>query len=125
MKERGEGRFGCLLSGAVLAAAIFVTYKMVPVYLDKIGFEEDLDRLSRRAAVEFIDDGAIEEQILRAARSYGFELTLDDIGIRRSSRHTSNPKIFVTVHYVRRLPFPAYTHIFDFTSTVESMVGSF
>lgn len=125
MSQRGQGRLGCLLSGTLLAAALFVCYKSVPVYLDKIEFEADLDKLTRRAAVDFWDDRVLTDQVIEAAHGRQFELTFQDIGIRRSSRLNPNPTLTVTVHYLRRVPFPGYVHTFDFESTVDSMTGSF
>ena len=125
MSERGQGRLGCLLSGTVLAAALFVSFKAAPVYLDKIEFEADLDKLTRRAAVDHWDDRVITGQVLEAARSRSFELTFNDIGIRRSSRFAANPSLRVTVHFVRTVPFPGYIHVFDFESSIDSMTASF
>jgi hypothetical protein len=120
---RGNGKLGCLLTLLVLAVALFLTYKIGPVYFDKISFEDDLARIVNRAGSENWRDQPIREQILATARGMNFDIVRDDVKINRVGRFQSASRLRVVVAYRRTVTFPGYTHVFRLESEAVALVG--
>ena len=43
--NRGEGKAGCLLMLLLVVISLFLGYKIAPVYMDKINFEDEMARI--------------------------------------------------------------------------------
>lgn len=121
--QRGESRFGCIVSALLILVFVFVCYKVFPVYLDKVDFEDNLARLASRAGVENWDVETVEKRVLALARTKDFESTRDDVEVQRPLRFQPVPEIKITVRYRRTVEFPGYTYVFHFESRVSSFVG--
>ena len=73
--SRGESKFGCLVISIVLVVALFLTYKVGPVYFDKVSFEDEVTRIVNRAGADNWRDQTIRDQIMSTGRSLGFEIS--------------------------------------------------
>jgi hypothetical protein len=120
---RGNGKLGCLLTLLVLAVALFLTYKIGPVYFDKINFEDDLARIVNRAGAENWRDQPIRDQVLATARGMNFEIARNEVRINRIGRFQSASRLRVVVVYRRTVSFPGYTHVFRFESEAVALMG--
>ena len=121
--HRGESKVGCLVITLVLAASIFLTYKIGPVYFDKVSFEDEVTRIVNRAGAENWKDQTIQAQILSTARSMGFEVARERIKIDRLGRFQSASRLKVIITFGRLVEFPGYKHFFQFNSEFTALIG--
>ncbi|MFQ5738925.1 MAG: hypothetical protein ACE5JX_07905 [Acidobacteriota bacterium] len=122
-KERGEGKLGCLVLLILMVSFAYICIQTVPVYLDKINFEEGLARMVSKAGVNNWPNTTITAHINALARVKDFEITPYDVTITRPERFQVNPEIRIEVNYRRPVEFPGYTYTFHFRSKVSSFVG--
>jgi hypothetical protein len=121
--HRGESKVGCVVVTLVLAVSIFLTYKIGPVYFDKVSFEDEVTRIVNRAGAENWKDQTIQGQILSTARSMGFEISRDKIRIDRFGRFQSASRLKVIITFGRLVEFPGYEHFFQFNSEFTALIG--
>jgi hypothetical protein len=121
--QKGEGRIGCLL--VVLLAVVFgyASFKVIPVYIDKMNFDEELAREASKAGAGFWTDEKIKQDVLQIAHFRGFDMTEDDITISRT--RSVGGEVRIETKYKVVAAFPGYTHVFKFESKSSSIVGSF
>lgn len=122
-RRAGEGRAGCLAATLLLISAVYIFSRAVPVYLAKIEFEENLARIASRAGAENWRDRRIVEQVLEAARVQNFEVSGEDVRVRRTALFEVTPRLIIEVSYRRSVEFPGYVHVFEFQSRVSSIIG--
>lgn len=121
--QKGGATIGCatiLLVGVVLG---YLSFKIIPVYIDTMNFDEDLAREASRAGSNRWTDEKIKQDILQMANFRGFRLAETDVAIAR----LENPggELRVDVQYTVPVVFPGYSYIFHFRSRAGSVVGSF
>lgn len=102
-RERGESQLGCLIGLILLALAIFVAWKMVPVKVKAAELRQTVVDEAKSAGTH--NDDRIRGAILAKAREDNLPVTEDDIKIVRS-----NSEITVTVTYTIPIVFPGYTY---------------
>jgi hypothetical protein len=121
--ERGEGRVGCLLMIAVLIAAGFITYRIVPVYLDKIDFEDQLARIASEGGARNWQAEAVQLQVLELARIKDFAVSRESIRVAKAGSGGAG-QLRIDVQFQRTVDFAGYDYTFKFESKVKSFVGS-
>lgn len=123
MNALGRGRLGCIVVLLVGAVFVYVSFQVVPVYLNKVEFDEDLGLIVARAGANGWSDSLIQEHVKEAAHIRGFRLVEEKTRIERTSPLAARPRIKLEVVYTRDVHFPAYTHHFEFHATKTSIVG--
>ncbi len=121
--QRGEGKFGCLVVLLLLAIFVFICLKTVPVYLDKLDFEDGLSRIASRAGAEAAKPKLVVERVLALAAGKEFEVTEDDVTVQQIAKFGPAPEIKISVTFRRTVKFPGFDYTFHFESTVSSFVG--
>lgn len=121
--ERGEGRTGCLFVLVIIAALAFLTFKIGPVYIDKVNFEDDLKTITSKAGVYSWSERMIAREISNAAEGYDFKTSKEDMEINRRTRYQEIPKIVISVKCRKPIEFPGYTYVFSFESTATGLIG--
>ena len=102
-RERGESQFGCLIGLILLALAIFVAWKMIPVKVKAAELRQTVVDEAKSAGTH--NDDRIKAAILAKAREDNLPVTEQDINIVRG-----NGEITVTVTYTIPIVFPGYTY---------------
>lgn len=120
---RGSGKPGCLFVLLIVAAIVFLCIKIIPVYIAKINFEDDLKGITSKAGVYAWSERMIVREINTAAEAYGFETSGEDIEINRRNKFQQAPRIVILVRYRKSIEFPGYTHLFRFESTSTGLIG--
>lgn len=121
---RGEGKLGCLLFTLFLACIVYSSVQIVPAYMAKLNFEEDLDRITSRAAVDNWQERFVRDQIRLAATAHGLQLrSRESITISRTSQFKTTPSLRIKVRYQRPVSFLGYIYVFEFESQSSSIVG--
>ena len=78
-RERGESRFGCLVGLILLALAIFVAWKMIPVKVKAAELRQTVVNEAHSAGTH--NDDRIRGAILSKAREDNLPITEDNITI--------------------------------------------
>lgn len=101
-RERGEGQMGCLVGLILLALAIFVAYKMIPVKVKAAELRQEVVDEAKAAGTH--NDDRIRAAILAKAKENNLPVAEDNIHIERA-----HSEITVDVDYVIPIDFPGYT----------------
>jgi len=102
-RERGEGQLGCIVGLIILAFAIFVAYKMIPVKVKAAELRQTVADEAKAAGTH--SDDRIRAALIAKAHDEGLPVTESDIHITRE-----HSEIDVTVDYVVPIVFPGYTY---------------
>jgi hypothetical protein len=102
-RERGEGQLGCIVGLIVLAIAIFVAYKMIPVKVKAAELRQVVVDEAKAAGTH--NDERIRAEILRKAEENNLPVSEEDIEIRRA-----HSEIDVLVKYTVPIEFPGFTY---------------
>ena len=102
-RERGESQFGCLIGLILLAVAIFVAWKMIPVKVKAAELRQAIVNEAHSAGTH--SDDRIRAGILAKARENNLPVTEGDITIVRTTG-----EITVSVDYTIPIQFPGYTY---------------
>lgn len=97
--ERGESNAGCLFGLIILAIAIFIAYKMIPVKVKAADLKQTVTDEAKMAGTH--RDSVIMNQILAKGRELKLPITEDNVKISRSSTEIS-----VEVDYDVPVDFP-------------------
>jgi len=121
--ERGAGSVGCVV--VLLAALVlgYLSFKVVPVYIDSMNFDEDVAREASHAGANFWADEKIKQDVLQMGNFRNFRLTEEDITVSRSG--AGGGELRINVQYSIAVVFPGYVHTLHFRSRAGSIVGSF
>ena len=102
-RERGEGQLGCIVGLIILAIAIFVAYKMIPVKVKAAELRQTVIDEAKAAGTH--NDEKIRDFILNKARENNLPVTENNISIVRSQG-----EITVDVDYTVPIDFPGFTY---------------
>ena len=114
-RERGEGNFGCLVGLILLALAIFVAYKMIPIKVKNAELRQVIVDEAKSAGTH--NDDKIRGAILSKANENGLPVTEDQIIIKRAAN-----EIAVDVEYVVPVVFPGYTYQWHIHHAVQNPI---
>ena len=103
--DRGAGRLGCLISLAILAMAVIVLVKTIPVMVNVGEFQKEIETVAERASLPAFSNKKIEARLLATAQKLKLPVLPENIDISRSRE-----EITIHVEYDLRLDYPFYTY---------------
>ena len=112
-RERGEGRFGCLVGLVLLLAAGLVAYRMIPVKVKTADLRDTVIDESKSAGRH--NDRVIMKNILHKAEQLELPVTEENVKIKRTQNY-----IRIEVKYTVPVEFPGYTYNWDFRHSYEN-----
>ena len=112
--ERGAIRLKSLLTLAVIAAVIYVSVKVVPVYIDSYEFHDALKQEARFAAIQRKSEEEVRDNVYKKAQDLGLPLRREDIKVRKS-----RDGFFIEVKYSVDVVLPGYTLTLDFSPSAN------
>lgn len=121
-RESGEGKFGCFVTLVLLLVFGLICFRTVPVMMDKLDFEDQIDRLISEAGARGWDVEAIRVQVYDLLKNKQFEAPPEDVKILRNSGRGGDIRIIVK--YSRQVDYLGYTHTFRFEKDAKSFVGT-
>jgi hypothetical protein len=116
--SEGKGTFGCLFSLLVLAAAIFVGIKLVPLYYAASSFETDIKTEVSRAGANFFSDETMLKDIIQLARKNEIRITPDQIQLERIAG-----QVRVVVRWSEPVDFVVFQYNAQFRVNASSYIG--
>jgi|SRR5947209_4426584 len=102
-RERGEGQLGCIVGLIILALAIFVAWKMIPVKVKAAELRQVVEDEAKSAGTH--NDDRIRAAILAKAKDDKLPVSDDDIKVVRE-----HSEIDIDVNYIVPIEFPGYTY---------------
>ena len=115
--ECGKIRMSYLVLLLFLAVLGYLSYRVVPVYVQQDAFDEDLLKLAGAATRAGWDNGKIVNQVRQLGNTKNFQIKAKDIRIHRVRGQAG---VGFQVNYTRSEEFPGgYVHVFSFSSSSE------
>ena len=116
-REHGKTHMGYVVLVLVLAILGYLSYRIVPVYVQQDAFDEDLLDLAGDATRGGWDTGKIVNQVRQLGKARNFQIKARDIRIHRAR---DRAEVTLQVNYSRSEEFPGgYVYVFSFSSTSE------
>ncbi len=116
-RERGKIRIGYLILVLVLAVLGYLSYRIIPVYMQQDAFDEDLLNLAGDATRAGWANGKITNKVRQLGKGRNFQIKAADIRIHRVRGRAG---VTLEVKYTRSEEFPGgYVHVFSFSSFTE------
>ena len=115
LRNRGEGRIGCLFWLAVLAVVVLVGIKMVPVKYASAKLFDFMDEQAKFAQKTTPD--RMKKTILRRARE--LQVPLDPKRLTVSKR---GGRIRIQAAYEVPIEFPGYTYVWQFEEEIDEPI---
>ncbi|MEO8216069.1 MAG: hypothetical protein ABI718_03195 [Acidobacteriota bacterium] len=113
--EQGEGQLGCILGLIILAAAVYVAFKLVPVKMDAADMRRTITDQARSAGM--MTDERIRKTIMVRAMDLDVPLDEKNLIIRRS-----NNEISIEASYTVPVKFPGYVFYWKFNPSAENPI---
>ena len=102
--ERGEGRLGTLIGLTVLALAIYLAFKVIPVMVNAYAFRDYIEQETRFAALRNRDEEVIK-RVLRKAQELDLPVNNKSIRVNRTQ-----VRFDITVKYTIPIETPVYVY---------------
>ena len=116
-RECGKIRISYLVLVLFLAVLGYLSYRIVPVYVQQDAFDEELLNLAGTAVRAGWDNGKIVNQVRQLGKGRNFQIKARDIRIHRARGRS---EVALEVNYTRSEEFPGgYVHVFSFSSSTE------
>ena len=101
--ERGEGKLGCLFGLILLAIAVVIAFKMIPVKVKAAELRQVVSDEAKAAGTH--NDDKIRGAIMQKVYDTKLPVTVEDVHITRSQG-----EITVDVEYDVPIDFPGFTY---------------
>lgn len=111
--QRGEGNLGCIVWLLVLAIAVMISWKMIPV---KVNNAELVDYMTEVAQFQSAQKTPEEIKLIILARAgeLGIPLTKENIVVTKT-----RDRVRMTVDYTMPVQFPGYTYNWHFRHELD------
>lgn len=114
--ERGEGKLGCVLWLGVLALAVLISWKLVPVKIASAELYDFMDDQAKAAGVNTTADEVKKNILLRAAE-LKLPLEKDHVTVERVG-----DRLRMTADYTVPIQFPGYTYNWHFHHELDRTI---
>ena len=123
-RELGNGKIGCLLWILVLGALVFLIIQISPVFVARINFQDDLDKITSRAGASGWSERMIKAEVKKLADDMDFDISDEDILVERRRRYEQAARIEITARISRPVSLPGFYHVFEFECTSTGLIGT-
>ena len=114
--ERGEGRLKALIYFAILAAAVYVAVKIVPVYVADYQLKDKMTEQARFAVVNRYTEDQIKDNIFRTIQDLDIPAQREDVKVA-----TTNHGLQISVNYKVPVDFLIYKTEMNFSPSSEGI----
>jgi hypothetical protein len=112
--ERGEGRLGFVITLIVVAVAIFLGIKVVPVRISAYEFRDVLREEARYGAVRD-NDATVTKRILDKAAELSLPLQKKDLSVSRTES-----QMIISATYEQPIDLKVTTYVYRFKATEKA-----
>ena len=114
--QRGEGNLGCIMWLLVLAVAVMVSWKMIPVKMSNAELVDYMTEVAQFQSAQKTPE-EIKKIILARAFELNIPLTKENITVEKG-----RDRVRMTVDYVQPVEFPGYTYNWHFRHELDRPV---
>lgn len=111
--ERGEGNLGCIVWLLVLAVAVMISWKMIPVKVNNAELVDFMTEVAQFQSAQKTPE-EIKLIILTRAGELGIPLTKENIVVTKT-----RDRVRMTVDYTMPVQFPGYTYNWHFRHELD------
>jgi len=111
--ERGEGNLGCILWLLVLALAVMIAWKAIPVKVASAELYDFMDEVARSAGVNTTAED-VKKAILVRAVELKLPLDKDHVTVKREG-----DRLLMRAEYTVPVEFPGYTYQWHFVHELD------
>ena len=112
--QRGEGGLKALLYLAFLIVAVFVAFKLVPLYVADYQLKDKMSEQARFAIVNRYTEDQIKDNIFHTIQDLDIPAKRDDVKVENT-----NHGLAITVNYTVPVDFLVYKTDLNFATTSE------
>ncbi len=115
IRQRGEGRAGCMFWVAVLIVGALIGFKVVPVKFASARFYDymyEQAKYAQRSKPEFI-----KKVIMRKARELNLPIDPKKVVVKKRGG-----RILIQAEYTVNLEFPGYTYVWNFQEEIDEPI---
>ncbi|MEW5805866.1 MAG: hypothetical protein AB1756_00675 [Acidobacteriota bacterium] len=106
--QKGEGRIGLIITLVIIAIAVFVAYKIVPVKVKTYEFRDTMREEARMASLRKSADETMQI-LLDKAKELGLPITRRNLVVNRTEK-----SITIKAKYMIRVDFKVYVYDWAF-----------
>lgn len=114
--QRGEGRLKAIIYTVVFVTAVYVAWKVVPVYVDEYQLKDKISEQARFAVVNHYTEDQIRDIIFKTIEDLDIPAKRDDIKVE----HT-NHGLLISVNYSVPVDLKFYKTELNFTPSSEGI----
>ena len=111
--ERGEGNLGCIMWLLVLAVAVMISWKMIPVKMSNAELVDYMTEVAQFQSAQKTPE-EIKKIILARAVELNIPLAKENITVEKG-----RDRIRMTVDYTMPVEFPGYTYNWHFRHELD------
>lgn len=114
--QRGEGRLKAIIYTLILAAAVYVAIKVVPIYVAEYQLKDKIAEQARFAVVNKYTDDQIKDVLFKTIQDLDIPAKRDDIKVIPNGRG-----MIISVNYSVPLDLAVYKTELDFSPSAEGI----
>jgi len=111
--QRGEGNLGCIVWLLVLAIAVMISWKMIPVKVNNAELVDYMTEVAQFQSAQKTPE-EISKMIIARAGELGIPLTKENITVTKT-----RDRVRMTVDYTMPVQFPGYTYNWHFRHELD------
>lgn len=113
--SRGGARLKAIIWLLILGAAVYVCYKVIPIYLNNYQLEDRMQTEARFAVVNRKSEEAIRDVVYREIQERDIPARREDIRVQSTQRN-----VHISVDYTVTVDLRVYQLHLHFTPTVDA-----
>jgi len=114
--QRGEGRLKAIVYTVILAAAVYVAIKVVPIYVAEYQLKDKISEQARFAVVNRYSDEQIKDILFKTIQDLDIPAKRDDIKVQSTSHGLS-----ISVNYSVPVDLAVYKTELNFSPSSEGI----
>lgn len=114
--QRGEGRLKAIIYTVILAAAVYVAVKMVPIYVADYQLKDKISEQARFAVVNRYTDDQIKDILFKTIQDLDIPAKRDDIKVQ-----ATNHGLLISVNYSVPVDLAVYKTELNFSPSSEGI----
>ena len=114
--QRGEGRLKAIIYTLILAAAVYVAIKVVPIYVAEYQLKDKISEQARFAVVNKYTDDQIKDILFKTIQDLDIPAKRDDIKVMPNGRGLT-----ISVNYTVPVDLAVYKTELNFSPSSEGI----
>jgi hypothetical protein len=113
--ERGEGKFKAILVTLIIAAGVYVAFKMVPPYVNNYQLKDKMQEIARFSVVNRYNDEQIRDQVFKEIDDLRIPVKKEQIKVV-----ASNKRVTIDVDYTVPVDLTFYQTELHFADNADN-----